>query len=881
MLSKKIIMGLWASKLCIFAFLGILGGTITAAVPAVATVDITEITTKGAVCGGDVSSDGGLAVTSRGVCWSTLPVPTTSDSRTDDGSGTGSFSSTIGGLMPGTIYYVRAFAINSDGTAYGQQKAFTTLTLLPTVETAQITGIGVTSATGGGNVTGDGGGTSVTARGVCWNILQNPTLANSHTEDGLGLGGFVSQLTGLSPDTTYYVRAYATNIAGTSYGQEVTFLTPSIPILTTSAVSQVTDTTALCGGNVTSDGGLEVLLRGVCWSTSENPNVNNSKTEDGGGLGSFSSAILGLSAGTTYYVRAYATNSAGTAYGEQYSFITTNPTVTLEILVSGAGSTTPEPGSHSVQSLIPIAITATPQADYHFVNWTAKDALTVADPNSASTTVFLTGNGGVTANFAHDTVTLSMTVLPADTGRTEPPIGVHTVNTYEPLQITALPIGGYYFSGWLTTGNVVIENASKSTTTATFAGDSIIVANFSPTPPETAVLTMAASPIGYGITLPEGSMTVQTLIPQTITSYPAQGKHFIGWTVYPTSNASVADSFATTTTATLLADATITANFSDTPPVTASLTMTAIPEGSGSTNPLGTTTVTVNIPQAISAEPADGYFFVKWTVTENATVAIYNAPSTTVTLVGDAVVTAEFSNEQTEYISQGWAIAINASDLGYPAFEDFSARPKVNTAKESSKSLPFSIVTSATKKRPQTSVTAEWTKKILLYAKRDYKSGQKSTLLINKPVVAKNLGGLYIQTKELLDNKPIYLHKNIWLSPPIVTDVSSEGGVILLRGRNFGCKAPKIYVECDRGGKWCYKNCKIDRVATYIFKNARGYANYSCMKVLDSDASAYPVGYSQVMVAYPVLPAGSKPSGYVIMDNGISLVPVKLPEPKQ
>ena len=96
----------------------------------------------------------------------------------------------------------------------------------------------------------------------------------------------------------------------------------TFPVVTTNTVSDITSSTATCGGNVTSDGSAIVTERGVCWSTSQNPTISGSKTTNGSGTGSFTSSITGLSAGTTYYVRAYATNSAGTSYGNEVSFTT-------------------------------------------------------------------------------------------------------------------------------------------------------------------------------------------------------------------------------------------------------------------------------------------------------------------------------------------------------------------------------------------------------------------------------------------------------------------------------------------------------------------------------------------------------------------------------
>ena len=288
--------------------------------PTVSTNTITNITQTSATSGGKVTSDGGATVTARGVCWSTSSGPTTSGSHTTDGSGTGPFVSTITGLTGGTLYYVRAYATNSVGTAYGSELTFTTLNL-PTVTTTAVTNITQTTATSGGNVTADGGAT-VTARGVCWSTSANPTTANSHTTDGTGTGPFVSNITGLTGATLYHVRAYATNTVGTSYGSDLTFTTLNLPTVTTTAVTNITTTSATSGGNVTADGGATVTARGVCWSISANPTTANSHTTDGTGTGTFVSNITGLTGGTMYHVRAYATNTIGTAYGNEVSFTT-------------------------------------------------------------------------------------------------------------------------------------------------------------------------------------------------------------------------------------------------------------------------------------------------------------------------------------------------------------------------------------------------------------------------------------------------------------------------------------------------------------------------------------------------------------------------------
>jgi len=292
------------------------GQTITP--PVVTTALVTNITQTTAISGGTVVSDGGATVTARGVCWSTTPNPTTAGSYTIDGTGTGTFVSYITGLTGSTQYYIRAYATNSAGTSYGNELSFTTLTL-PIVSTAAVTNIAQTTATSGGTVSSDGGAT-VTARGVCWSASSNPTLANSYTIDGTGTGTFISNLTGLSGGTQYYVRAYATNSVGTSYGNDLSFTTINLPTVTTSEVTNLSETIATSGGTISTDGGATVTTRGVCWSQSPNPTTANSHTADGSGTGTFISNINGLAGSTLYYVRAYAINSVGIAYGNEIAF---------------------------------------------------------------------------------------------------------------------------------------------------------------------------------------------------------------------------------------------------------------------------------------------------------------------------------------------------------------------------------------------------------------------------------------------------------------------------------------------------------------------------------------------------------------------------------
>lgn len=340
--------------------------------PILTTNSITDITPISALSGGNITSDGGSPITDRGICWSTTQNPVFTNPHTSDGTGSGTYVSNLYGLSPGTVYYVRAFATNSAGLAYGNQQIFTTTTiLLPTLTTSAISSITTNTAIGGGNILSDGGGV-ITARGICWSTSINPTTADPHTTDGTGLGSFTSNLTGLNHNTIYYVCAYATNSMGTVYGNQQIFTTNPIylPIISTIPTSDITSNSALSGGNITSDGSSAISSRGVCWSTSPNPLISGNHTNDGNGIGAYTSNITGLLSGTTYYVRAYATNIIGTAYGNQLNFTTNSsslPTITTSSIsnissnsATSGGNITNDGGSNIITRGICWSITPNP-----------------------------------------------------------------------------------------------------------------------------------------------------------------------------------------------------------------------------------------------------------------------------------------------------------------------------------------------------------------------------------------------------------------------------------------------------------------------------------------------------------------------------------------
>ena len=311
-----------AGLLCLYACDDEKNNSEVVMLPRIMTVAPTDIKATSVLAGGHVMSDGGGNITERGVCWATTESPTTDNDKKLCGTGKGTFQHVITGLVPGKTYNIRAFVTNEKGVVYGEEYTITTKNpTLATVVSAHVTNAFGATAISGGNVTKDGDDV-ISARGVCWSTDHNPTIEDNKTVDGTGTGEFISTLTGLTPEVTYYLRAYATNFAGTAYGEEISFSTiqPVLPTLSTLSVTDITSTTAKSGGNVTLDGGAAVTARGICWSTTKEPTLADNYTVDGAGMGAFSSERSGLQAGKVYHVRAYATNEIGTQYGNEILF---------------------------------------------------------------------------------------------------------------------------------------------------------------------------------------------------------------------------------------------------------------------------------------------------------------------------------------------------------------------------------------------------------------------------------------------------------------------------------------------------------------------------------------------------------------------------------
>lgn len=291
------------------------------------TVDVNRL-----ACGGEVTSDGRLSVTDRGICYSKLSYPTVEDGKVSEGTGTGVFSTVIRDLELGATYFFRAFATNSKGTSYGEQYSFSTGSGLPVVKTRSVTSVTPNSAKCSGTVVSDGG-FSISALGICWATTPDPTTDDFVAHESVSMKDFTCTLSGLKVSTTYYVRAFATNSTGTTYGDQLSFKTEDgLPRVKTNQPTS-TATTISMSGTVTSDSGYNVTERGFCYSTDkEEPTIYDAKVINGTGTGTFTATITGLPTYTIYFLRAYATNVNGTTYGESYVISTKSgfPTVTTQ-----------------------------------------------------------------------------------------------------------------------------------------------------------------------------------------------------------------------------------------------------------------------------------------------------------------------------------------------------------------------------------------------------------------------------------------------------------------------------------------------------------------------------------------------------------------------
>ncbi len=290
----------------------------------VTTSSASDITHASAISGGTIKDDGGSGITMRGICWNTEPQPTIQNFKTENGSGSGSFSATLTDLQPNVTYYIRAYATNLIGTSYGNQISIKTISGSITFNPLLIAGITVNSALVKANITSDGG-VPVTQKGFCWSINQNPNINDNILYAGQGLGEYTSTIPDLNLNTTYFIKAFGVNGSGVHYSEALTFKTlDGVSTLTAYAPTNITANSVSIEAVVSSDGGGSLSSRGFCWSREPNPTIADNSIVVGNGIGPFGSSINNLDYNSTYFIRAFATNKYGTFYSNENTFETLN-----------------------------------------------------------------------------------------------------------------------------------------------------------------------------------------------------------------------------------------------------------------------------------------------------------------------------------------------------------------------------------------------------------------------------------------------------------------------------------------------------------------------------------------------------------------------------
>lgn len=239
-------------------------------------------------------------------------------------AGNGDFAVLVTGLAAETLYSFVAFAKNSETTSLGTIKTFSTREYtLPEVSTDRIKNVYINSCQVAG-IVGYDGGKFVSERGFCFSTKPNPTVQDKKVPSGFGEGPFDNILPGLNANTSYYVKSYAINALGISYGDELNFTTNNFspPIVSSNAVNDVTNTTANLNGEVLDNGGDNISERGFLLCPDKEDLSDCQKFIIPGNVGAYRLVVTNLKTNVLYYMRAFATNKKGTAYGAPIPFTT-------------------------------------------------------------------------------------------------------------------------------------------------------------------------------------------------------------------------------------------------------------------------------------------------------------------------------------------------------------------------------------------------------------------------------------------------------------------------------------------------------------------------------------------------------------------------------
>lgn len=316
------------------------GATVVFTTLGLTTTTLSFVTSTTAISGA-TAVNGFTSISAVGICWNTVTAPTTSNNKTIDILTGNSFISSMTGLLPGVLYYIRSYVISGGTTYYGNEISFTTTASSPIVTTTSPVSITSTTADPNGSVSNKGGTSlNIIKRGVCYstsstgiNITVSPTgFTPQVSETGtFGTGPFtIVSITGLTPATTYYYRAYAINSDSGkfAYGEQKNFTTLGGPLVETVIPYSITSSTAQAGCNILSIGGSNLTARGIVISTSPGPTLTTGSVFSdlyyGSAVPQYLVKLTSLTKDTTYYIRAYATNTQGTSYGEELIFSTTS-----------------------------------------------------------------------------------------------------------------------------------------------------------------------------------------------------------------------------------------------------------------------------------------------------------------------------------------------------------------------------------------------------------------------------------------------------------------------------------------------------------------------------------------------------------------------------
>ena len=302
---------------------------LTQSLPEVTTENPTNISLGSgtATFNGTIENVGDPAYTERGFVYGHDHNPVVEDDNKKEvtGNGVGAFSIKVTELEINTTYYIRAYAINEAGIGYGNEIKLEFDAEKPIVNTKETTDVSIASGTatlnGSIETVGD---PAYSERGFVYGFTHNPTIEEDTKKvaEGSGTGDFFANVSGLILNTTYYIRAYAKNVQGISYGNEVSLnFQGTIPTVKTNAVTEISIAggTATLNGSIENVGNPEYSERGFVYALTHNPNIvdDTKKTALGSGTGAFSANVTNLEMNKIYYVRAYATNLQGTAYGNE------------------------------------------------------------------------------------------------------------------------------------------------------------------------------------------------------------------------------------------------------------------------------------------------------------------------------------------------------------------------------------------------------------------------------------------------------------------------------------------------------------------------------------------------------------------------------------